>query len=78
MFRQPILPRWGLSQGVWVRRQIQHPLGQDEPVGGHHHHIGLGGQQRIAGGGSVFGVFAVQPQAARLGHSNAVRPARIA
>ena len=51
---------------------IQHPLGQDETVGGHHHHIGLGSQQRIAGGGSVFGVFAVQPQAAGLGHGNAV------
>jgi hypothetical protein len=45
---------------------IQHPLRQDQAVGGHHHGIGLGGQQRRAGGSSVFGVFAVQAQAARL------------
>ena len=53
--------------------QIQHPLRQDEPVGGHHHHIGAGSQQSLAGCFGIFRVFAIQAQAAWLGHGDVVR-----
>jgi hypothetical protein len=59
--------------------QVQHPLRQDQPVGGHHHHVRLPPlQMAVAGGGGIVRVLAVQPQAARLGHGNAMLPAQTA
>ena len=52
--------------------QRQHPLRQDQTVGGDHHHIGLCGLQRLLGSSRVVRVFAIQAQAARLGHGDAV------
>jgi hypothetical protein len=58
--------------------QVQGPLRQDQAISGHDHGLGLlvdfGGQQGLAGGGGVFGVFAVQAQAAGLGHGHRVVP----
>ena len=51
---------------------VEHPLRQDQPVGGNHHGIGAGRGDRFMRGGGVFGVFAVQPQAPGLGDRDAV------
>ena len=52
--------------------QIQHPLRQDQAIGGHHHHVSLRIQQGLARRSSIFGVFAIQAQAQGLHHGNAV------
>jgi hypothetical protein len=59
-------------------RQVQHPLRQDQAIGGHHHHVGPRGQQRFARGCRIVGVLAVQAQAARLGDRRCRAPARTA
>ena len=51
---------------------IQDPLRQDEAIGSHHHHIGVGIGNGLACSGRVFGVFAIQAQAARLRHGHSV------
>ena len=53
--------------------QVKHPLRQDQTVGGHDHHVDLRCDQFGLGLLRVFGVFAVQTQAARLGHGHPVR-----
>jgi hypothetical protein len=55
-----------------ARGRIKHPLRQDQSVGGHHHDIGPGRLDGGAGGGGLFGKFAIQSQAARLGHGDAM------
>jgi hypothetical protein len=52
-------------------RQVQHPLRQDQAVGGDHQHVGPRGVQRGAAGFGLVRELAVQPQAARLGHRRA-------
>mmetsp|Transcript_6682 Transcript_6682/g.27948 ORF Transcript_6682/g.27948 Transcript_6682/m.27948 type:complete len:400 (+) Transcript_6682:401-1600(+) len=54
-------------------RGVQHPLRQDQAIGGHHHHVGVRRDQRLAGRLGVRGVFAVQLQALRLRHRQARR-----
>ena len=51
---------------------IQHPLRQDQAIRRHHHHVGTRIPQRLAGRRGIFGVFAIQAQAQRLLHTNAV------
>ena len=68
----PARQQAGVDVQAAARRRIEHPLRQDQPVGGHDHDIGLGRFDGGAGGGGLFGVFAVQAQAARLGHGNAM------
>ncbi len=46
--------------------QFQHLGRQDQPVGGHHHHVRGKLRERIDGGAGFFGVFAVAAQRARL------------
>jgi len=57
--------RLGLSH------QVQHPLRQDQPVGGHHHHLCLRIDQCLTRQFGVWRKTAVQPQAARLRHRDA-------
>ena len=76
-------PRQRGSSEAWMlkqpkRRHIQHPLRQDQAVGGHHHDIGTGGQDGLARRGRVVGILAVQAQAARLGHRDVRAPAQTA
>jgi hypothetical protein len=52
---------------------VQHPLRQDQPVSGDHHGVGLCGVYGLARRCRVCRVFAIEPQAARLGHCDAVR-----
>jgi hypothetical protein len=52
--------------------QGQRPGRQDQAVGGHHHGVGLHGPQGVLCGSGVFRVFAVEFEAARLRHGNAV------
>ena len=52
--------------------QVQHPLRQQQAVGGHYHDVWTCGKQGGTRGGSLFGIFAVQPQAARLHDRQAV------
>jgi hypothetical protein len=52
--------------------QFEHPLRQDQPVGGDHHQVGPGGFERGARLLRVVRVLAIEPQAARLGHVDAV------
>ena len=49
-----------------VARQIEHPLRQDQAVGGHHHRIGARRDKQIMGQARVLGVLAIPAQAARL------------
>jgi len=51
---------------------VQHPLRQDQAIGGNHHHIRVGICNRLPCGGGIFGVLAVESQATRLGHCNAM------
>ena len=63
-------PAWQ-QRGVDVQaaqgRRGQGPGGQDQPIGGDDHGIGLGLGHGLLRGTGVVGVFAVQAQAARLG-----------
>ena len=52
--------------------RVKHPLRQDQPVGGHHHHVGICRFNGLARASGVFRVFAVQPQASGLGNGNGV------
>ena len=52
--------------------QIQHPLRQDQTVGGHDHHVRLRIQQSLACRRSILRIFAVQTQAHGLFHANAM------
>jgi hypothetical protein len=62
----------GSRRGVDVQaaqaRQVQHPLRQDQPVGGDHHHVGLRPFAGRRADGGFVGVLAIQAQAARLRH----------
>jgi hypothetical protein len=49
-------------------RQVEHPLRQDQAIGGHHHDIGRHTFEQGPRLGGFIGIPAVQPQAARLGH----------
>ena len=66
----------GQQTGVDVEalqaRGVQHPLRQNQPVGRHHASICCCCSDGNLGGGGVFGVLAVQAQAARLGDRDAV------
>ena len=53
-------------------RQVQRPLLQDQAIGGHHHHVGGGGEQGVARSGRLVGILAIQAQAVRLAHRDAV------
>jgi hypothetical protein len=68
----PARQQAGVDVQAAQARRIEHPLRQDQAIGGHHHHIGLSGIDRGLGGSGVFGIFAVQTQAQRLGHGNAM------
>ncbi len=52
---------------------VQHPLRQDQAIGRHDHHIGVGFCDGLAGCRGIVRVFAIQAQAARLGHGDALR-----
>ena len=52
---------------------VEHPLRQDQAVGGDHHDVGLSELQGRARSVGVFGIFAVEPQAARLGNGPAAQ-----
>ena len=52
---------------------FRQPLGgKSNTISGHDHGVCLRSQQGVAGSGGVFRVFAVQAQAARLGHGHLV------
>ena len=51
---------------------IQHPLRQDQTVGGHHHRIGLGRLQCGLRHARVFGIFAIASQTPGLTDGKAV------
>ena len=67
----------GQQRGVDVDaaqpRQVQHPLRQQQAVGGHDHDVGLRSKQGSACSLGILWVFAIQPQAAGLGHGQAMR-----
>ena len=52
--------------------RVQHPLGKNQAIGSHHHDIGLGCRNGGACLCRIFGVLALQPQAARLHDGNAM------
>ena len=52
--------------------QIQHPLRQQQAIGGHHQHIKLGGLQGGLARLGLIRILTIQAQTARLGHGDAV------
>ena len=69
----PARQQAGVDVEAAARGRIEHPLRQDQAIGGHDHHIGLGRGNGGLGLGCIFRIFAVQTQAARLAHRNAMR-----
>ncbi|MNI18977.1 hypothetical protein D3C73_723980 [compost metagenome] len=67
----PARQQAGVDVQATQARQVQHPLRQDQAIGGHHHHVGRHLFQQRAGLGGFVGITAIQAQAARLGDGNA-------
>ena len=68
----PARQQAGVDVQATQRWQVQHPLGQDQAVGGHHHHVGLDAPQYRLGTCRVVRKLAVQAQAAGLLYSHAL------
>ena len=68
----PARQQGGVNVQAALGWQVEHPLRQDQPISGHNHGLGVCGQKRLAGGRSIFGVFAIEAQTARLGHGHTV------
>ena len=68
----PARQQAGVNVQATQTRPIEHPLRQDQAVGRHHHAVCAAGQQRFAGCGGVFGILAVEAQAARLADCDAL------
>ena len=68
----PARQQAGMDVEAAQPRQVEHPLRQDEPIGRHHHHIGLNRLQRIPRRSRFVGPAAIEAQAAGLEDFNAM------
>jgi hypothetical protein len=71
--RRRAAPTWqqrGVDVEAAQTRQIKHPLRQDQAVRSHDDHVGLSGEQRVAGLRGIGRELAVEPQASGLRHGD--------
>ena len=68
----PTRQQGGVDIQAAMPRRIQNPLRQDQAIGRHHHHIGIGRRDVQLRRSRIIRKFAIEPQAAGLRHSQAL------